>query len=617
MYAPGDSYRHPTSPPFLSKVAFKKASSEAYAEHINKWARSTPPKKPGDELSEGLDTPLGSLNAFERKQFNLLDQLLKKNAGDSVEIPFQTQDSTPSCQREIPELTVCGAPKFGVPSIPFHPFSSHTSVEASAIRNGLRNGDDRFLSSGHRAPYAFPTPIPSDRKANGIKPRFTFDPNSIPKTVNNNSTENISTTFTPEDWHGKFQAGDDYFGKDTTAAPSRGSSGSRTRNRSPPKPRRPQVNTQERHANVEPTATGQPQTAEPLSASPAGAKFTAEEWNETFKPQVFAPPPHPSPGPSRTYSINTTRRTRVSPPDSKTNPMAASVDDDDDDNDDEDEPLHMGTRPIPKSGSDAPSPFATDYPNAMDIDPPLVNEARKVNVEPSRPEWRAGDGNGISPPLATPTPQARPSSSHSNGTNPSLAKGRVVSDNLAANFADLKNVEPLYQPATGLNSFADLGSKLPFESKAAPSIPISRNVGNLSLPPPPKGPSPPTIEHNAPRPSPTSWASYMASFKAYMAEWDKFNTKMLNHFGARKAETDALPRGWMNAFGGSEITKYFEGLKEDEKVREWWDVACQKHRKAVEDFIWAKEVFKSGIKVVGSRENMNGGMNGKLFGEIA
>lgn len=104
--------------------------------------------------------------------------------------------------------------------------------------------------------------------------------------------------------------------------------------------------------------------------------------------------------------------------------------------------------------------------------------------------------------------------------------------------------------------------------------------------------------------------------KAYMAEWDAFNTKMVMHFVARKNQVDQFPSGWMGTIGGKDVAKYLEGVKEDEKVREWWDVACHKHCRAMEDFVWAREVFKSGLQAVGPRSAAAGATGEKLFGEV-
>lgn len=102
----------------------------------------------------------------------------------------------------------------------------------------------------------------------------------------------------------------------------------------------------------------------------------------------------------------------------------------------------------------------------------------------------------------------------------------------------------------------------------------------------------------------------MSTMQAYMAAWDDFNTKMVLHFVARKNEVDAFPKGWLGTLGGKDVMRYVEGVKEDEVVRTWWDAACGRHATALEDFVWAREVFKSGVKAAGPRGEA------RLFGEV-
>jgi len=259
--------------------------------------------------------------------------------------------------------------------------------------------------------------------------------------------------------------------------------------------------------------------------------------------------------------------------------------------------------------TEEPTPLGSASPNAMDIDPPLetqlpatngnaAKEARNVPVEPSRPEWRAGDGvdAAAQPQSATVGPSEVPKPADS--TNQP-----VTAEDFKTNLEDLKNVEPLYQTATGLSSFNDLTSNLPFESKAASRVPLSRSFasGQLDLPKPPRAPTLPIIAASATRPTPSSFDTYLVAFKAYMTEYDSFNTKMIIHFVSRKNQVDAFPPGWLEAFGGSSIEKYKIGLKEDQHIHEWWSVATDKHVSAVTDFQWVRDVMKDGLTQTGPR----------------
>ncbi|KFY20426.1 hypothetical protein V493_07682, partial [Pseudogymnoascus sp. VKM F-4281 (FW-2241)] len=208
------------------------------------------------------------------------------------------------------------------------------------------------------------------------------------------------------------------------------------------------------------------------------------------------------------------------------------------------------------------------------------------------------------PPASAPGPTLPPK-------EPLHQQNRSTSG-LAANLDDLKKTEPLYTPPAGLSSFADLTSNLPFASKAATTAPIGKGFkpAHLDLPQPPRGPSPPAIAPDAPRPTQAAWDTYLSTMQSYMIKWDEFNTKMVLHFVARKNEVDAFPKGWLGTIGGKDVARYAEGIKEDEVVRTWWDTACGRHAKAMEDFVWAREVFKSGLQAAGPRGE------GRLFGEV-
>jgi curved DNA-binding protein CbpA len=444
----------------------------------------------------------------------------------------------------------------------------------------------------------------------------TFTSSRPPRASFSNSAENISTKFTAEDWHGKFEAGD-YFVNDGTSGNgrSRTRSGSRTRTRSPVKGWATKKSQAPPIPNIDPEIWQQTTDSEPIS-SPGGTKFTAEEWARTFKPQHFDPPSYPSGSTTARPPLRTARRSRTGtngpPKTTRTAGNSAMVDEDES----SESPFEMGRRTTqptatPQADQGVPS-SGMDSPNAMDIDPPLdqqsdtpkarqngftaskdsVNEARNVPVEPSRPEWRAGDASGSDvPPVAQKQPELPPKSGNVNSRRRTTKS--ADEEDFKTNLEDLKNVEPLHHPATGLHSFNDLTSSLPFPSRAASNLTIPHDFssGELDLPHPPCAPMVPPITKGA-RPSMSTWESYLLAFKAYMAEWDIFNTKMIIHFVARKNQVDAMKPGWLEAFGDSDLDKYKEGLMEDFKVRAHWDVACDHHQAAMEKF----QVFKRCIK---------------------
>jgi hypothetical protein len=285
--------------------------------------------------------------------------------------------------------------------------------------------------------------------------------------------------------------------------------------------------------------------------------------------------------------------------------------------------LEMGSRRVQTNGPPGATQNATatstDSPNAMDIDPPSdqqsepiklsrengfagkesSNEARSVPLEPSRHDWYSGDANGAhvtAPPAGSQKPDLprRQADGRTFRRRPTKSWDE---EDFKTTLEDLKNVEPLHHPATGLHSFADLTSNLPFPSQAASklTIPHDFSSGELALPHPPRAPMVPRIAEGAIRPMPPSWESYLLAFKAYMADWDIFNTKIVMHFVARRNQLDGMKNGWLEAFGDSDLDKYREGLREDRKVREWWAVACEKHEAGMDQFQWFKNCMKDGV----------------------
>ena len=57
--------------------------------------------------------------------------------------------------------------------------------------------------------------------------------------------------------------------------------------------------------------------------------------------------------------------------------------------------------------------------------------------------------------------------------------------------------------------------------------------------------------------------------------------------------------GWMGVKGEGGFEAYVRGLEEDERVRRWWDVACEKHRAVVEELGGVRGRMKSEAAKIG------------------
>lgn len=633
----------PTCPPQnIFPSTESKASLSSDSDHWSNQAQlaGSPVHSPSGEKACRA-TPPGKLTAFEAAQFRLLEELVRRNSSDgSLTKPGNAKSNELSnkdsgvthghatlhqISRGLPETQhvretsklpssnslyssdfarYLSSAEMGSPSKRFKQYSS-SQTSSSSDGSTFQSYMKQFSNANDSCATSF--------SFNGLDGKTS---NDAPKAAfTSASAENISTTFTPEDWHGKFEAGD-YFASDKNGpkgAP-RSRSDSRSRTKSPIKPSRPvtrsQVNMRSQVPNIDPEILQQTADTE-SQMSPGGTKFNAEEWAKTFKPQTFA---FPSPGGSNRPAARTPRRTRTgsSIKTSRTAANAAMVSEDDSS---DDKGLFMGKRnsqsaATPTNSHNIPS-NGTDSPNAMDVDPPLeqeadpvkthrengfaafrnaANEARNVPLEPSRPDWRETNGvNNTVPQTASPKPNLPPRRSADFSTSKRRTTKSADEEDFKTNFEDLKNVEPLHNPATGLHSFADLTSNLPFPSQAAKTLTIDKDVlsGKLKLPNPPRAPDAPNTM------SPSEWEPFLVVFKSYMVEWNTFNTQMIMHFVARKNQVDDMRVGWLEAFGDTQLKKYTDGLREDAQVRVHWDVACGKHEDAMAKFQYVKDRIRA------------------------
>ena len=178
---------------------------------------------------------------------------------------------------------------------------------------------------------------------------------------------------------------------------------------------------------------------------------------------------------------------------------------------------------------------------------------------------------------------------------PPKAPGPDTDDHL--NLNDFHKTAP-FAPTTngGLSDLGDLHSTLPFESKAASTLPNAEvHPHRLALPDPPKAPKPPNL-HALKK---ADWDYYIVFVRKYMAEWNMFNQKMLSHFNARQYSVEnGLPSHWLESKGETGYLKYMAWLQEDVRVRAHWDVSFEKHMEAMKTLGESRQVANAG-KFVG------------------
>ncbi|KAI3331535.1 hypothetical protein HD806DRAFT_529321 [Xylariaceae sp. AK1471] len=398
------------------------------------------------------------------------------------------------------------------------------------------------------------------------------------------TTENIDTRFVEDDklddW--EFKAGS--FSANEATTPSR------------PRPRsRP---TRRQTPSTKPTSTTRmppvQDGADDTNTDEHG--FSAGKWNEQIGPQHFEPQPtnSASTSPTRRGNLKKTKSFKM------TAGTAAVVDDE----------SSEGLQDVPN-----PPRSATPMADAMDIDSPppepkplKVNSARKYSTEPNRADWRAGVVNDVSSKTAGPTsstngtkvifPETNVAQPTLGTTNqfPSQQGGSEDTEEFRTTFSDFKKVEPFTEPlSTGLGSFADLKTTLPFQSRPSEQIPadIKPRAKSLEFPTVPVAPRlPPTMAVAGVRPNTSSFRKYAQDFNNYLEKWEVFNNKVVAHFATRQEEfklrRSRRGANWLE----DGVVDYLAELDQDLDVQKKYADACMDHRRRVAEFMEFRDRVK-------------------------
>lgn len=392
-----------------------------------------------------------------------------------------------------------------------------------------------------------------------------------------NSTDNINTRFVAEEKAGEnfmFNAGG---GDPQSDAFLRAKQRSRSAPRGRQSPQRTGTG-----SSTESLNTPQPPPRPPKI-------FDPNQWEGEFEPHHFVAPPVPKPSTSPTRANRGAKKSR--PPVRQTAGTAGLVDD-------EGSSSEEKTRP-----NTAADGFVNGVPspNAMDIDPPPpepiippVVGARTINVEPTKPEWRAGNvesvkqGEGVKISNGADAPKVSDPNKAGSGDAPDF-----IHPNL---FADFKKVPPFAPSKTGLGSFNDLASNLPFTSKASSKPPMAKppKAQKLMFPTPPIAPRLPTVLGvSSLKPSQQMWTTYVHNFEQYLHDWTVFNNKILDHFQARRRLLEEQRFAWVGKGDAHGLQSYLNWLEEDKTVRQRWVAACDAHELHVREFNKAVERMKS------------------------
>lgn len=392
-----------------------------------------------------------------------------------------------------------------------------------------------------------------------------------------NSTDNINTRFVAEERAGanyQFSAGaasstnaDDLFLR------------AKQRSRSSPRGRQPTLN-----PGFGSSSESFTDTTQQNNATQKQSAFVPDEWVEKIKAHNFVPPPINRQSSSPTRSTRPAKKVK---PVRMTAGTAGLVVDDEETTSGEDR-FEPGLTPTEADINGAPSPIPMD----IDTPPPeqsaaqQANGARNIPVEPSKPEWRAGDLNGAgNKPAETVSAVPRPglNTAGSEDTD-AFSRGPL--------FGEFQKVEPFMPKSTGLGSLEDLVAGLPFESKASARLPLEKEqlpkTTPVDFPHPPVAPqTPPALAIAGLKPSEASWKTYVRDFQRYLVGWAAFEKRISDHFAARQRAGEATGDdrfAWTNTRSDTGIQTYLRNLEQDNFVRQRWAAACEAHKLRVREF---------------------------------
>ncbi|KAL8681051.1 MAG: hypothetical protein Q9186_002824 [Xanthomendoza sp. 1 TL-2023] len=383
-----------------------------------------------------------------------------------------------------------------------------------------------------------------------------------PPPLRSHSSDTISVNFSPSDWHGKFTGRPgEYFDP-----PMRKNNVPRGRNSPTKRPAAPANQTQ-----PAPSVQGSEVPMEsshmppPPPPHPPGAtqeeSYSPDKWAPYFKPGTLnwpPPPPPPQVGapargpsrkrpktPSRRGSRNVVKRPAVPKPVSVT-PVV-------------DDAFQEMTSSNVESASSQSSASGTPMDLDMGSSPPSGPSLAHLSPPVDRADSRSTTPRPPIPPRANvpprkPTPQ----------------------DHAHLGLDDLRKVAPFAPNEEGIKDLNDLSTALPFESKASAQPPKVASPQQLALPQPPKAPVAPELVTQS------SWERYIAAMHTYIIGWNAFNTQILAHFNERQASAEAtLKPDWKAAMEKWGVGKYMQGVEEDFRVREHWDISWERHRECM------------------------------------
>ncbi|GIZ42661.1 hypothetical protein CKM354_000592000 [Cercospora kikuchii] len=577
-----------TSTPYSSYIGEKTAFN---AENLRRSASVKDTTKLSPESAKSSSTRARSVDPATRKKQADASSPTNNRKGNGFAAGMYSESSSDSQQSsededltETPEEMPPPAQPSTTSNTAQHGGPTARNIKTPKPPSRLFTKNGRVPAPGNDAAAHTDSEQPSmqERKKSANIFSFPIDSDTFKQTPGKSrSVEEINTNFSPNGFHGKFEGSGDYFTNPNTRRPS------------------PTHRTSSRRGQRAATTDSTPASARaspmPSMPRPNGSDtslpgpstpFSPEAWQKTFSDGgAFAWPP-PPPNPPASTAATSRRGSRAT----KTNGTAKHphvIQDDED-----------VVFEVDKTGRPVTSTVPVEEGDAMDIDTPpqadktapatqgtpsqqaTAKEPRLYSVEPS--EWRQQQSQQQ-------TKQHRPTSSSTRRAE----RKSAGETSFNVNLDDLRHTEPFARGNDGLKDMNDLGSSLPFASKASAAIPTENTrLPRLLAKPAPAVPEGPT------RLSKASWIAYTNSFASYLVDFHTWNKTYLEHFASFEKEAEDRIRSdgftWLQQSGDTVsgiggFGSYARSVEEERISREAWIMGRDKHAEAIKKFETMRE----------------------------
>lgn len=407
-------------------------------------------------------------------------------------------------------------------------------------------------------------------------PGYAKNPFPRTESIRSQSSENIDTKFSPDNWHGKFFERPPLNRSNTP------------RGVSPPKAnmfqQQQEQEFQQTSANGEPMQQELSETSTSSFPPPpppfARGKFQHEQWAPHLNNLQFDIPQSPQGrSPSRT---STRKRARTRP--SRASNFQPSVDDA------EDDPTASSA-----TGESVESSKASSDADAMDVDNPTPPPAKKG------PQLtNGGYVPAAQPDVFNTTPRQTPVLPPRSPAVQPRANDHGQPEKKAShlNLGDMKNVYPFAPSNEGLGNMSEMGTTLPQSSHASPTrYSTESSLQRMKFPNPPLSPSHPhsLTQH--------SWDHYCLSLRRYVDEWTKFNDQMAEIL--KSITRESVKCDWSEPEGKG-YDKHMAMLNEHHRARVHLEVACENNEKCMRSLGDAMDEKVRGRGGVGRKQSNAG-----------